>query len=168
MSPRPSRPTWTRCRCGGESRRTNAAAVHCCSRCLESRRRRSTSASAATRLATRLVQVAVERGLGDPHQPADLGHGVALLAVELHRELAALGREQLRPAALAPSGAGGGEAGLGPFADEVALDLRQGPEHVEDEPAAARGGVDLLLEALEPDPAALERLAEPDEVAQRA
>ena len=69
---------------------------------------------------------------------------------------------------MAAPGPGGGQPGAGAFADEVALELGQGREHVEDELAAGGGGVDRLLEAAEPDPA----LGQPgdgvDEVAQRA
>jgi len=39
------------------------------------------------------------------------------------------------------------------FADEVAFELGQGGEDVEDELAAGSGGVDRLLEAAEPDAA---------------
>ena len=49
-------------------------------------------------------------------------------------------------------GPGGGQPGAGPFADEVAFDLGQGREDVEQELAAWGGGVDRLLPAPEPDP----------------
>jgi hypothetical protein len=42
--------------------------------------------------------------------------------------------------------------GGGAFADEVAFELGQGGEDVEDELAARGGGVDRLLEAAEPNP----------------
>jgi hypothetical protein len=54
---------------------------------------------------------------------------------------------------VAPAGSGGGQPGGGAFADEVAFELGQGREHVEDELAAGGGGVDCLLEAAEPDAA---------------
>jgi hypothetical protein len=38
------------------------------------------------------------------------------------------------------------------FADEVAFELGQGGEHMEDELAARRGGVDRFLQAAEPNP----------------
>src|SRR3954447_1653758 len=133
-----------------------------------SRRRRSTSTSAATRLATGLGQVAVEGRLGDAHEPADLGDAVLLGAVELHRELALLGREQLRPPAEPAPRPGRAEPGLGALADEVALELGERPEHVEDQPAAARGGVERLLQAPEAGLALLEPLGERDQVLERA
>ena len=54
---------------------------------------------------------------------------------------------------MAAAGPGGGQPGAGAFADEVAFELGQGGEDVEDELAARGGGVDRLLEAAEPDPA---------------
>jgi hypothetical protein len=55
-------------------------------------------------------------------------------------------------AALAAAGPGGGQPGAGAFADEVAFELGQGGEDVEDELAAGGGGVDRLLETAESDP----------------
>jgi hypothetical protein len=57
------------------------------------------------------------------------------------------------PAAPAAPGPGRGQPGAGAFADQVALELGQGGEDVEDELAAGSGGVDRLLEAAEPDAA---------------
>jgi hypothetical protein len=54
-----------------------------------------------------------------------------------------------RGAAASP---GGGQPGGGAFADEVAFELGQGREHVEDELAAGGGGIYRLLEAAEADP----------------
>jgi hypothetical protein len=48
------------------------------------------------------------------------------------------------------AGAGGGQPGAGPLPDQVAFELGQGGEHVEDQLAAGGGGVDLLLQAAEP------------------
>jgi hypothetical protein len=53
---------------------------------------------------------------------------------------------------VAAAGPGRGQPRGGAFADEVAFELGQGGEHVEDELAAGGGGVDRLLEAAEPDP----------------
>jgi len=55
-------------------------------------------------------------------------------------------------AAVAAAGPGGGQPGGGAFADEVAFELGQGGEDVEDELAAGGGGVDRFLEAPEPNP----------------
>ena len=70
-------------------------------------------------------------------------------------------------AAVAAPGPGGGQPGAGAFADEVAFELGQGGEDVEDELAAGGGGVDRLLEATEPDPAVGEAGDGVDQVAQR-
>jgi hypothetical protein len=56
-------------------------------------------------------------------------------------------------AAGAAAGLSSGQAGGGAFADEVAFELGQGGEHVEDELADGGGGVDRFLEAAEPDAA---------------
>jgi hypothetical protein len=46
----------------------------------------------------------------------------------------------LRAASQTAAGPGGGESGLGPFADQVPLELGQLPEDVEDQLAARDGG----------------------------
>jgi hypothetical protein len=53
---------------------------------------------------------------------------------------------------VAATGAGRGQPSTGAFADEVAFELGQGREHMEDE-LARRGRVDRLLKAAEPDAA---------------
>src|SRR3954463_815295 len=83
----------------------------------------SEATNATVMLATGLGQVAVEGRLGDAHQPADLGDAVLLGAVELHRELALLGRQQLRPPAEPAPRPGRAEPGPGALADEGALEL---------------------------------------------
>jgi hypothetical protein len=55
--------------------------------------------------------------------------------------------EDLRPATAASPSPGRLQAGLSPFADQIALELRQSAKDVEDELAAAGGRVDRLLEA---------------------
>jgi hypothetical protein len=55
------------------------------------------------------------------------------------------GRPPWRPRARAAANPSGGA-----FADQVAFELSQGGEDVEDELAAGGGGVDRLLEAAEP------------------
>jgi len=82
-----------------------------------------------------------------------------------HLELVA--GQHRRPAAAAATGPGSGQPSAGAFADQVAFELGQGSEHVEDELAAGGGGVDGLLQAAESDPA-LGQLGEGvDQVAQR-
>jgi hypothetical protein len=58
-----------------------------------------------------------------------------------------------RSATTATVSVGCGQPGAGAFADQVALELGQGGEDVEDKLAARRGGVDRLLQAPEPDAA---------------
>ncbi len=68
----------------------------------------------------------------------------------------------------ASSRSGGRKAGLGPLADEVALELRQRPEDVEHQPPARSARVDALGEADQGDLALLQALHGLDEVAQAA
>jgi RibD C-terminal domain len=70
-------------------------------------------------------------------------------------------------APVAAAGTGSSEPGVGPFADEVAFELGQGGEHMEDELAARGGGVDRLLEAAEPDAAISQPIDDVDQVPQR-
>ena len=56
---------------------------------------------------------------------------------------------------------------MGALADQIALELGQGPEDVEDELAARRGGVDLLGQTLEADPPLRKRGDDLDQVLQR-
>jgi hypothetical protein len=56
-------------------------------------------------------------------------------------------------AAVAATCPGGGQPGGRALADQVAFELGQGGEDVEDKLAAGSGGVDRLLEAAEPDAA---------------
>jgi len=62
----------------------------------------------------------------------------------------------------------GRQAGPGALADQVALELGQRGEDVEDEASAARGRVDALLEAPEADVALGQRRDGIDQVAQRS
>jgi len=57
---------------------------------------------------------------------------------------------------------------LGAFADQVAFELGQGREQVDDELAAGSGGVDRLLQAPEPDPALSQAGDRADQMAQGA
>ena len=47
---------------------------------------------------------------------------------------------------MAAAGPGGGQPSSGAFADQIAFELGQGREHMEDELAARGGGVDRLLQ----------------------
>ena len=72
------------------------------------------------------------------------------------------GRPPLRPRA------GSSQPRVGPLTDEVALELGEGSEDVEDEFAPARGGVDVLGQGAEPHPTLGEVLYDRDQMANRA
>ncbi len=76
--------------------------------------------------------------------------------------------EPRRSPARAATGGRCGKAGVGAFLDEITFELRQRGEHVEDEPSAARGGVDGLLQGPEPNPAIRESVELVDEVSDGA
>jgi hypothetical protein len=84
----------------------------------------------------------------------------------MHRLLG--GGELGRAPAAAAAGAGGLQAGDGAVPDDLPLELGQGPEEVEDQPAAGGGGVDGLAQGAEPDPAGVEIGDHLDQVAQGA
>ena len=75
--------------------------------------------------------------------------------------------EAFAAAVFPPPVAGCLEAGLGALPDERAFELGEGAENVEDEPSAARIGVDGLLEALEADAPGAEVLGPGDQVLER-
>lgn len=65
--------------------------------------------------------------------------------IELQGELFALGVEPFLAAALVPASTGGRQAGLGTFADQVALELGERAEQVKHEAATDRRRVDAFL-----------------------
>jgi hypothetical protein len=67
-----------------------------------------------------------------------------------------------------PPGPGRGQPGRGPLANQVAFELGQGGEHVEDQPTSGGGGVDGLLEAAESDAAVGQPGDRINQVAERA
>jgi hypothetical protein len=73
-----------------------------------------------------------------------------------------------RAAAVAAAGPSGGQPGGGAFADQVAFELGQGREQMEDELAARGGGIDRFLETPETDAAVAEAGDGIDQVAQGA
>src|SRR6185312_1904791 len=89
-----------------------------------------------------LCQVAVERRLRNPHDPADFGDAVLLVVVKRDDMPALFGIEQFWAAALATARPGGGKPGLGTLADQGALEFRQRRKQVEGELAVDRAGVD--------------------------
>jgi hypothetical protein len=111
--------------------------------------------------------VAVDRGPADPKGGGDRRHRVLPRAVHFPGHLELVSAQHGWSAAVAAAGSGGGQPGVGPFADEVAFELGQGGEDMEDELAAGGGGVDRLLEAAEPDPAVGQAGDGVDQMAQR-
>ena len=116
----------------------------------------------------RAAGVAVEGAFGNPEGGADVGDGV--VRVGFHRsgqgDLGG-GERWFAPSPAAP-GARGFEARPGALADEVALELGQGGEDVEDQLAARRRGVDMLLQAFEADAARVEGVDGIDQVREGA
>src|ERR1051325_8110568 len=112
---------------------------------VSSRWRKLISASWGTRepvSAISLGQVAVQRRLRNPHDPADLDDAVLLAVVKRNDMPALLGIEQFRATAFATARPGGGKPGLGALADQSALELRQFRKQVEGQLAVDRAGVD--------------------------
>jgi len=101
------------------------------------------------------VEVTIERGAGDAQRLADVRDRVGVVIIERprHRHLRG-GVQFLRPSPLPPPRPRRRQPRLGPLADQIALELRQCAEDVEDQLAATRRRVDLLGEALEADPPA--------------
>jgi hypothetical protein len=73
-----------------------------------------------------------------------------------------------RTAAVATASSCGGKPRHGALADQVALELRERAEHVEDEPAAAGRRVDALVQRTKPDVSIAELVHGVHEVDQRA
>ena len=96
-------------------------------------------------------EVAVEGCSADADDFGDGFHGVLTAGVHLLGDGEFVGRQGRWSAADASSGSCGGEAGHGAVADEVAFELGEGTEQMEDELAAGRGGVDVLGERPESD-----------------
>jgi hypothetical protein len=115
-----------------------------------------------------IVDVPVERRPGDTKRRAEGRHAVPLGGVESLELLHLLGRELVGRPSLASSSPGGCQAGTRPLTDEPPLELRQRSEDVEDQLAATRGGVDLLLQGPEPHVTLRERCDGFDQVAQGA
>ena len=75
----------------------------------------------------------------------------------LPRSLQLVGGDNRLSPALPPTSGGGSQPGLGALADQVALELAQRAEHVEDEPPAWRGGVDGFRQRTEADATRFQR-----------
>jgi hypothetical protein len=88
-----------------------------------------------------------------PKVLADRGHGVLPGRIQLLSHLELVSSQHRRTTTPAPAGPGRGQPGGRALTDQVAFELGQGGEDVEDELAARRGRVDGFLQAPEADPA---------------
>jgi hypothetical protein len=113
-------------------------------------------------------EMAVDRGAADAEGLGDRRHRVLPGRVQLLGHLELVGGHHRGPAATAATGPGGRQPGAGARADQVASELGQGGEAVEDQLAARGGGVDLFLQAAEPDLALGQAGDRVDQVAQGA
>jgi hypothetical protein len=93
---------------------------------------------------------------------------VRLEIVTVLGHLKLVAAQHRRPAAAATPGPGCGKPSGRALADQVAFELGQGREHMEDELAARGGRFDRLLQAAEPDPALGQAGDGVDQVPQRA
>ena len=115
------------------------------------------------------ADVAVDRHGGDAAGGGDFGHGELAGVVHplsfVDQRGCHLGFAPASPA----SGSGGGEAGLGAFADQGSLVLGHEREHAEDEGAVRGGGVDQpVAQRPDSDAAGLQGSDDVDQVAQVA
>jgi hypothetical protein len=113
-------------------------------------------------------EMPADRGPTDPQSRGDRADRVLPRAMHLSSHLELVGGHDRGSAALAAAGPGGSQPRSSAFADEVAFELGQGGEHMEDELAAGGGGVDRLLQAPEPDPALSEAGDGADQLPQRS
>jgi hypothetical protein len=106
-------------------------------------------------LAASAEHMAVDRGAADSQGGGDRADCVLPGAVHLLRHPHLVSGHHRRSATTATASVGRGQPGDRALADQVAFELGQGGEDVEDELAARGGGIDRLLEAAEPDGLAL-------------
>ena len=97
------------------------------------------------------MQVPVEGRGGDPDQIADFLDGVLAAIAKAVGHLDLSLSQFLRAPAFATPRSCCCETGYGTFANEVSVELRQGREHVEDQPAPGSCGVHGLLKASKTD-----------------
>ena len=118
-----------------------------------------------------MAQVVVEGALGDAELRGDLAHGQAPFAVKGFggaRGLLRVGRQALGAPAQAAAGARCGQPRLVPLADQIPLEFRQRGEQVEHQATLGAGGIEGVVEALEPDPLLQQHGGQLDQMAQGA
>src|SRR4051794_41377724 len=100
---------------------------------------------------TLVPHVPIEGRPGDAQGLTDLPNGVPLILSKALQLLDLLGCEHFGSAKQSAARPGSSKAGVGALPDEIPLELGQCPEDMEDELAAAGGGVQLFLERAETD-----------------
>ena len=114
------------------------------------------------------VHVGVQRADGDAELLGDVGGGVAAFGHHRHGRAQLGAGHQPRPSAGPPARAGRGEAGHRALQNQVALELGQGGEDAEHQPARGDGRVDAAGEHLEADAPLLQAVHQLDDVPERA
>ncbi len=99
------------------------------------------------------ARVLVVRVARDPDDLTNLSDAVPGILLQRERHLLLPLVDALRTPAFPPSGPGRRQARVGPLADQVTFELRQGSEYMEDKLAARGRGIDLLLQTPEADAA---------------
>jgi hypothetical protein len=115
-----------------------------------------------------LTQVPVDRSATHPKCSGDLGERVLARVVHLAGKYEFCRRHARRSAALTSSGSCRSQPGQSALANEVALKLGQRAEDMEDQLAARRGRIDVLLQATETNLATLELGGGIDQMTERA
>jgi hypothetical protein len=117
-------------------------------------------------LGARRHEVAGQRPACNPQAIADMLDGDGARLVELERQGKGLAVNGLRPAATLAPTAGAGEAGQGPFPQEMPFEFRQRARHLQKERASGRGGINRLDHAVESELSAVTRVQQGDQVSQ--
>ena len=118
--------------------------------------------------AAELGDVLVEGRAAHAEEPGDRGDRVLRAGEHRPRLGDLVGVEGRGPAEALAAGPGGGQAVAGALDEELAQELREGGEDVEDQATAGGGGVEALVQGPEPDPARAELADEGHELGQRA
>jgi len=110
--------------------------------------------------------VFVDGGAADAEQPGDGGHGVVRPGQQVACVADLLGGHGRGPAEAHAAGAGGIQSFAGALDDQLADELGQGCEDVENQTSAGRGGVEVLVQRRESDLAGAQLGDHADQVVQ--
>jgi hypothetical protein len=111
--------------------------------------------------------VAIERGAANADRLGDLLHGVLAASQQLAGDPQLVVGDDRTPPPVAAAGASRLQASLRALADELTLELRDGAEDVEHQPAGGGRGIDPLREAAEAELPLLELADQIDQMPQR-